>query len=167
MSNNETKIRTAGDVVSALGVRRGRKSNASKSQDFKTTVSACAWRALKRIKAMANDKKLAVMNPKLYFEANQWLIEMSQGKPRIQIDTTVTGSIGIFPDDFRAIEANDPSAELISGVEYTIIDEPAQPQESERHNLYCAPQQLGSGHPQDDDNSSDIAKPEPDTDDEL
>jgi hypothetical protein len=68
------------------------------------------------------DKAIYTTHPRLWFEANQWLVEMAEGKPSIQIDQRVTGRIVIAPDDLVIIDAVNDDTQLLT-TSYSVVQD--------------------------------------------
>jgi hypothetical protein len=121
MSTNNIVFDSPHDIHSALVENRGRYPRKPNQNTFKETLRNNAWRALVRIKRIATDQTILQSHPRLSFEANQWLVEMAEGKPSIQIDQRVTGHIVIAPDDLVIIDAVNDDTQLLT-TSYSVID---------------------------------------------
>jgi hypothetical protein len=78
-----------------------------------------AYKAYHRLFTMAKDKAIRAGQPRLVAEIDKWLYEIEHGKPSIQIDQRVTGTIRIFPDEFKLIES---VSDDVIDAEYRMID---------------------------------------------
>ena len=122
MSTHEPVFSSPRDVRQALIENRGRPPTVPDHHTFKDTLRANAWRALVRIKRIATSPDVLQSHPRLSFEANQWLVEMAEGKPSIQIDQRVTGRIVIAPDDLVIIDAVNDDTQLLT-TSYSVVQD--------------------------------------------
>ena len=122
MSTNNIVFDSPHDIHSALVENRGRYPRKPNQNTFKETLRNNAWRALVRIKRIATDQTILQSHPRLSFEANQWLVEMAEGKPSIQIDQRVTGHIVIAPDDLVIIDAVNDDTQLLT-TSYSVVQD--------------------------------------------
>jgi hypothetical protein len=115
-----SSFKNANDVRLALKVNNGRLAGCPEKAEKQHRRMILAWQAFERIRSMATNKKLFQVHPRLVFEANQWMCEMVEGKPRQQIDQNITGSIRVFPDEFKAVEMT-ASDVTLTDAEYRVL----------------------------------------------